>query len=93
VKRAAYTCDHCGASVSLHAKGCPSCGKAFDAVKCPRCGHLGPPQSFTDGCPACHYLATPTLGTPTQRSIFGPTMGVVMVLLGLAVAYAWFLRG
>lgn len=91
--KAGYTCDSCGTSVSLHAKRCPSCGKAFDAVRCPRCGHAGSPETFTDGCPSCRYLATPQRPPTPRRSTFVPTMAVLVVLLAVAVVYAWVLRG
>lgn len=85
-----FTCDACGEAVGLHAPRCPHCGKTFDAVRCPKCGHQGPPAAFTDGCPKCHYLSSPA--RPLRRSMFAPLMGVLVVLLGLAVAAAWVLR-
>ena len=90
--KASFTCDHCSAAVDLHARRCPSCGKTFDAVKCPRCSHLGPPAEFSDGCPRCRYLATPRRRA-VSRSVFGPVMAVVLALLGVAVVIAWVLRG
>jgi len=90
--KASFTCDHCSAAVDLHARKCPSCGKIFDAVRCPRCGHQGPPGEFSDGCPECRYLAA-SKPAPASRSVFGPVMAVVLVLLALAVVVAWVLRG
>jgi predicted amidophosphoribosyltransferase len=93
VTRATYTCDHCQAPVSLHARSCPSCGKVFDAVRCPRCGHQGSPGAFADGCPSCRYLAgRPPTPRPERRSVFGPAMAVLLVLLVLTVGLAWALR-
>lgn len=86
----AYTCDHCGASVGLYDRQCPRCRKTFDAVRCPRCGHQGPPSAFDSGCPRCQYLAPPP--KPRSPALFGPLMAVLLVLLGLAVALTWFLR-
>lgn len=94
MKNPSFTCDHCSAVVDLHAKKCPSCGKAFDAVRCPRCGHQGPPGAFSDGCPRCRYLAAP-LPTPSspRKSVFTPAMVVLLVLLAVAIGVAWVLRG
>lgn len=90
--RATFTCDYCRAPVDLHADRCPSCGKAFEAVRCPRCGFQGGPKAFGNGCPKCRYLASPSPSPPPWRSSFGPAMAVLGVLLVLAMAYAWVLR-
>ena len=85
-----FTCDSCGTAVDLHADRCPGCGKAFDGVKCPRCGHQGAPAAFGDGCPKCGYLSRPPVARP---SLFLPVMVVLLVLLAAAVGLAWALRG
>jgi predicted amidophosphoribosyltransferase len=95
--RATFTCDSCSAPVELHDSRCPSCGKVFDAVRCPRCGHQGPPGAFTDGCPRCRYLASPPQTGPRRaprprRSLFTPVMAVLLALLALAAGLAWALR-
>jgi hypothetical protein len=51
-----FFCESCGAEVSRHDKRCPSCGKTFTAVKCPRCGFEGGAKRFAGGCPVCGYL-------------------------------------
>ncbi len=91
-----FTCDSCRTRVGLHASRCPSCGKTFDAVLCPRCGHQGPPAAFADGCPRCRHLASPhrpAAPVKPRRPVFGPAMAVLLVLLALATALAWALRG
>lgn len=91
MKRPQFHCDHCGRVVGLHDSVCAGCGKTFDAVKCPQCGHQGPPANFVAGCPSCRYLAPAS--TPTPRSgLFTPVMSVLLVLLTVAVALSWFLR-
>jgi len=55
-----FYCENCGNSVSLRADSCPSCGRRFDAVKCPECGFSGKPGLFSDGCPSCGYLSSLT---------------------------------
>jgi len=94
-KTPAYTCDHCAAPVGLHDARCPSCGKLFDAVRCPRCGHQGPPRTFVSGCPSCRYLAPrpgPAPRRPRRRSLFVPAMSVLLALLSVAVVLSWLLR-
>jgi len=94
VTRATFRCDSCGTMVPLQARSCPKCAKTFDAVRCPRCGHIGDPPEFADGCPSCGYLASSSPAPrPPRRSRFVPVMAVVLVLLAAAVAYAWVLRG
>jgi len=98
--RATFTCDFCQTPVDLFADQCPSCGKRFDAVRCPRCGHQGAPAAFRDGCPKCGYLSSPreprrTVRSPAKgsSSVFVPLMAVTAVLLVLAFAVSWLLRG
>ena len=55
-----FYCENCGNSVSLRADSCPSCGRRFDAVKCPECGFSGKSNLFSDGCPSCGYLSSLT---------------------------------
>jgi len=54
--KARYFCESCGAEVRPSEKTCPSCGKTFTAVKCPRCGFEGASRQFARGCPECGYL-------------------------------------
>ena len=52
-----FFCEHCGHRVALDADRCPSCGRLFEAVKCPECAFFGKPELFSDGCPSCGYLS------------------------------------
>jgi hypothetical protein len=54
--KARYFCESCGAEVRHSEKTCPSCGRTFTAVKCPRCGFEGGSRQFARGCPSCGYL-------------------------------------
>ena len=55
-----FYCENCGNSVALKADSCPSCGRRFDAVKCPECSFSGKASLFSDGCPSCGYLSSLT---------------------------------
>ena len=90
--RTMFSCDFCQTPVDLFADSCPSCGKRFDAVRCPRCGHQAQPGSFRDGCPNCGYLAAPKPKAAVKRGVFLPVMAVVAVLLAAAFAVSWLLR-
>lgn len=54
--KARFFCESCGAEVRHSEKICPSCGKTFTAVRCPRCGFEGMSREFARGCPGCGYL-------------------------------------
>jgi predicted RNA-binding Zn-ribbon protein involved in translation (DUF1610 family) len=54
--KARFFCESCGAEVAHSAKSCPSCGKTFTAIRCPRCGFEGGARQFARGCPECGYL-------------------------------------
>ena len=54
--KARFFCESCGTEVAHSAKTCPSCGKTFTAIRCPRCGFEGGARQFASGCPACGYL-------------------------------------
>jgi hypothetical protein len=54
--KARFFCESCGAEVSHSQKVCPSCGRTFTAVKCPKCGFEGGAKQFARGCPQCGYL-------------------------------------
>jgi uncharacterized membrane protein YvbJ len=51
-----FYCNHCGKKVARDALKCPSCGRYFGAVLCPRCGYSGDEGEFASGCPSCGYL-------------------------------------
>ncbi len=52
-----FFCENCGKPVALKAPKCPSCGRLFDAVKCPKCSFTGKESLFSNGCPSCGYLS------------------------------------
>lgn len=54
--KARFFCESCGAEVRHSERVCPSCGKTFTAVRCPRCGFEGGAKQFARGCPSCGYL-------------------------------------
>ncbi len=65
-----FYCNHCGKKVARNAVKCPSCGRYFGAVLCPRCGYSGEESEFAGGCPACGYLedrADPSPGRNDSR--------------------------
>jgi predicted RNA-binding Zn-ribbon protein involved in translation (DUF1610 family) len=54
--KAKFFCESCGAEVRHSERVCPTCGKTFTAVRCPRCGFEGDSKQFMRGCPECGYL-------------------------------------
>ncbi|MCR4735698.1 MAG: zinc ribbon domain-containing protein [Treponema sp.] len=54
-KEAKFFCESCGSEVPRQAKFCPTCGKFFASVRCPRCGKVGTNDDFINGCPDCGY--------------------------------------
>jgi hypothetical protein len=64
--KARFFCESCGAEVRHSERTCPSCGKTFTAVRCPRCGFEGGAKQFARGCPGCGYLnVVPPAGEET----------------------------
>lgn len=51
-----YFCDLCGTEVPKNTIRCPSCGRYFTAIQCPRCGFRGEEKDFAQGCPRCGYM-------------------------------------
>ena len=51
-----YFCDLCGTEVPKNTVRCPSCGRYFTAIQCPRCGFRGEEKDFAAGCPKCGYM-------------------------------------
>jgi hypothetical protein len=41
-----YFCDLCGTEVPKNTIRCPSCGRYFTAIQCPRCGFRGEEKDF-----------------------------------------------
>jgi DNA-directed RNA polymerase subunit RPC12/RpoP len=67
-----YFCDLCGTEVPKNTVRCPSCGRYFTAIQCPRCGYRGEDRDFAQGCPQCGYMkiSRPSGGTeggPVRR--------------------------
>ena len=60
-----FFCENCGTEVPLHAKNCPGCGRAFQAVRCPNCNFTGEESLFKSGCPVCGY--TPGKTAPAAK--------------------------
>jgi uncharacterized membrane protein YvbJ len=56
-KKKMFYCDSCGTAVDSTARKCPSCGRYFTAIACPKCSYEGLYNEFEDGCPSCGYLA------------------------------------
>lgn len=73
-KEAKFFCECCGAEVPRNSKFCPTCGKFFAAVRCPKCGRTGSNDDFKNGCPTCGYAVNPTtMGNRRSGNIFLPT--------------------
>ena len=51
-----FFCEACGTEVKGRSDTCPSCGRSFLGVRCPRCGKEGSPEDFTRGGPDCGYM-------------------------------------
>lgn len=56
--KTSFYCDNCGSLVAANASNCPTCGRYFSAVKCPKCEYTGALREFTEGCPVCGYMTT-----------------------------------
>jgi len=60
-KEAKFFCESCNSEVPRNSKVCPSCGKFFASVRCPKCGATGTNDDFKEGCPRCGYAINPDL--------------------------------
>lgn len=58
-KEAKFFCESCGSEVPRNARTCPTCGKFFASVRCPKCGNTGSNDDFKNGCPVCGYAINP----------------------------------
>jgi len=67
--KGSFFCENCGAEVKAGAESCPSCGRSFLGVRCPRCGREGSAEDFDGGCPDCGYMAESgrTVESPPRR--------------------------
>jgi predicted RNA-binding Zn-ribbon protein involved in translation (DUF1610 family) len=54
-----FFCDLCGTEVPRNTIRCPTCGRYFTAIQCPRCGYRGEEKDFAEGCPQCGYMKIP----------------------------------
>ncbi|MGL4987194.1 MAG: double zinc ribbon domain-containing protein [Treponemataceae bacterium] len=50
-----FSCDFCQTEVPLDAVICPTCGRSFSAIKCPKCNYKGSSAEFNNGCPKCRF--------------------------------------
>ncbi|MCR5699755.1 MAG: zinc ribbon domain-containing protein [Treponemataceae bacterium] len=64
---AKFVCENCQTVVDANAKFCPTCGKFFAAVKCPKCGKVGTTYQFKDGCPQCGYSEPKTTDSSEKK--------------------------
>lgn len=98
MKKASFYCDNCGSLVAANATNCPTCGRHFSAIKCPKCEYTGALREFAEGCPICGYMApemNPIQGEdkppgqvkkkkPPRIVLPGWVMGVLsLILIGL----------
>lgn len=58
-KEAKFFCESCGSEVPRNSKVCPTCGKFFASVRCPKCFATGTNDDFKKGCPRCGYAINP----------------------------------
>ncbi len=63
-----FFCQNCNKEIPLYAEECPSCGKKFGSVLCPKCNYKGKSVSFANGCPKCGYLKN-RKNTPEKVSL------------------------
>jgi uncharacterized membrane protein YvbJ len=66
--KAKFYCDNCGAEVGRDDEQCPSCGRYFSSVRCPRCGYSGQGDEFKRGCPVCGYSAPKETVSETKEN-------------------------
>ena len=99
--RPRFFCEHCGKEVSRSDEKCPSCGRFFASVRCPKCGFVGSQNLFSSGCPVCGYSAPRTPdgigedgpdGSPSKRAAIPagalPAWVYLITILALAAAVA-----
>ncbi|MBN1523586.1 MAG: zinc ribbon domain-containing protein [Spirochaetales bacterium] len=64
-----FFCESCKYEVPLESESCPSCGKVFYSVLCPRCGREGYPHEFKSGCPKCGYMRETLMRAKRRRNL------------------------
>jgi len=85
MEKPVFYCEFCGAPVPKHASSCPSCGRVFDAVKCPSCGFEGQAGLFKKGCPSCGYGGAMAARDTTPTEPAKPTRRVKPWFYRLAI--------
>jgi len=66
-----YFCDLCGTEVPRNTVRCPTCGRYFTAIQCPRCGFRGEEKDFAQGCPKCGYMKIGGPSAPERTRVGG----------------------
>jgi ssDNA-binding Zn-finger/Zn-ribbon topoisomerase 1 len=66
MKEAKFFCDNCGVQVKRDAVVCPSCGRFFSSVRCPKCGYTAKASRFLYGCPKCGYAPAKSDGASSR---------------------------
>ena len=70
-----FFCDLCGTEVPRNTIRCPTCGRYFTAIQCPRCGFRGEEKDFAQGCPKCGYMKISRPGTAPGQGAAAPAQG------------------
>jgi predicted RNA-binding Zn-ribbon protein involved in translation (DUF1610 family) len=63
-----FFCDLCGTEVPRNTIRCPTCGRYFTAIQCPRCRFRGEEKDFAQGCPKCGYMKIPRTAVTDGQS-------------------------
>lgn len=88
-----FFCDQCGTEVPRNTVRCPTCGRYFTAIQCPRCHFRGEEQDFAAGCPSCGYMRVPTRAKQSRRTSSGgvplaPVSARLLRVVGIVLAGA-----
>jgi hypothetical protein len=67
-----FFCDLCGTEVPRNTICCPTCGRYFTAIQCPRCRFRGEEKDFAQGCPKCGYMKIPRTTVADGKSNKAP---------------------
>ncbi len=102
-----FFCDLCGTEVPRNTIRCPTCGRYFTAIQCPRCRFRGEEKDFAQGCPKCGYMKIPRTAVTDgktkkarMRQQSGPSapaavyrlIGLILSLVLIALVVILFLR-
>lgn len=88
-KEAKFFCECCGSEVPRNSKVCPTCGKFFAAVRCPKCGRTGTNDDFKAGCPTCGYAVNPDSVNKRGSGIFLPNNNSVSNIKYRTTSQIW----